>query len=63
MKRTITMLTTAISIALFSSAVIAKESRYPEFGNGRIEQNLVKASEYMVSSANPYARSWNADYR
>ncbi|PWQ92609.1 gamma-glutamyltransferase [Leucothrix pacifica] len=55
MKRAITLLATAISCALISSAVVAKETRYPEFGNGRIEQNLVKASEYMVSSANPYA--------
>ena len=55
MKRAITILATAVSCALISSAVIAKEARYPEFGNGRIEQNLVKASEYMVSSANPYA--------
>ena len=35
--------------------LIAKEARYPEFGNGRIVQNLVIAKEYMVSSANPYA--------
>nr|CAA6808722.1 MAG: Gamma-glutamyltranspeptidase (EC [uncultured Thiotrichaceae bacterium] len=55
MKRAITLLATTVSIALISSAVIAKEARYPEFGNGRIEQKLVKASEYMVSSANPYA--------
>ena len=34
---------------------MAKEARYPEFGNGRIPQSLVKADEYMVSSANPYA--------
>ncbi|MCP4282953.1 MAG: gamma-glutamyltransferase [Gammaproteobacteria bacterium] len=34
---------------------IAREARYPEIGNGRIEQNLVTAEEYMVSSANPYA--------
>ncbi len=38
-----------------STASIAKEARYPEFGNGRIEQELVEAKEYMVSSANPYA--------
>lgn len=55
MKRVISLLATAIGCALISSAVLAKEARYPEFGNGRIEQNLVKASEYMVSSANPYA--------
>ena len=39
----------------FSAASTAKEARYPEFGNGRIEQKLVEAKEYMVSSANPYA--------
>lgn len=55
MKRAVTLLAVAVGCALISSAVIAKEARYPEFGNGRIEQNLVKASEYMVSSANPYA--------
>ena len=55
MKRSFTILTTAVGIALLSSAVFSKESRYPEFGNGRIEQKLVNASEYMVSSANPYA--------
>lgn len=55
MKRTLTILTTVISIVVLSSAVLAKESRYPKFGNGRIELNLVEAGEYMVSSANPYA--------
>ncbi|MEE9325980.1 MAG: gamma-glutamyltransferase [Cocleimonas sp.] len=37
------------------NTALAKEARYPEFGNGRIPQALVKAKEYMVSSANPYA--------
>jgi gamma-glutamyltranspeptidase/glutathione hydrolase len=55
MNKTIKILTVAVSLAFLSNVVIAKESRYPEFGNGRIEQSLVKASEYMVSSANPYA--------
>jgi len=45
----------AISLTLISSTLFAKEARYPEFGNGRIEQNLVNSKEYMVSSANPYA--------
>ncbi len=45
----------AISLTLISSTLFAKEVRYPEFGNGRIEQNLVNSKEYMVSSANPYA--------
>ncbi len=34
---------------------IAFESRYPEIGNGRVEQSLVHAQKYMVSSASPYA--------
>lgn len=55
MKKAMTILASAVTCALISTTVIAKESRYPEFGHGRIEQNLVKASEYMVSSANPYA--------
>jgi len=55
MKRTLSQLTTTISLALLISVSVAKETRYPEIGNGRIEQHLVKASEYMVSSANPYA--------
>ncbi|MDC9715355.1 MAG: gamma-glutamyltransferase family protein [Gammaproteobacteria bacterium] len=44
-----------LSIVLFSHHLIALESRYPEIGNGRVEQNLVHAQKYMVSSANPYA--------
>ena len=55
MKRAITVLATAISCTLISSTLTAKEARYPEFGNGRIEQNLVHAKEYMVAAANPYA--------
>ena len=43
------------SFVFFAGSVIAKETRYPEFGNGRIPQVLAKASEYMVASANPYA--------
>ena len=46
---------TIISLSFITSSVSAKEARYPEFGNGRIPQVLAKASEYMVSSANPYA--------
>ncbi len=46
---------TIISLSFITSNVSAKEARYPEFGNGRIPQVLAKASEYMVSSANPYA--------
>ena len=45
----------AISLTIISSTLLAKEARYPEFGNGRIEQNLVSSKQYMVSSANPYA--------
>jgi len=44
-----------ISSILMSHLLVAKEARYPEFGNGRIVQNLVTAKEYMVSAANPYA--------
>jgi gamma-glutamyltranspeptidase/glutathione hydrolase len=44
-----------ILLVIASTSIVAKEARYPEFGNGRIEQNLVEAKEYMVSSANPYA--------
>ena len=40
---------------VLSSYSFAKEARYPEFGNGRIEQKLVNAKDYMVSTANPYA--------
>lgn len=48
--------TLVFTFALLShSALIAKEARYPEFGNGRIEQTLVKAEQYMVAAANPYA--------
>ncbi len=55
MKNSISLLAATISLTLLSTTLPAKEARYPEFGNGRIEQNLVMASEYMVSSANPYA--------
>lgn len=55
MKGSITLLAASIGFTLLSSTVLAVEARYPEFGNGRIEQNLVNAKEYMVSSANPYA--------
>ena len=55
MKGSISIMAAAISLTLISSALFAKEARYPEFGNGRIEQNLVNSKEYMVSSANPYA--------
>ncbi len=50
-----TLLVTVLASLLGIQAVIAAESRYPEFGNGRIAQKLVQASDYMVSSANPYA--------
>jgi len=49
------LLLTLISTTFLISTVSAKETRYPEFGNGRIPQVLAKANEYMVSSANPYA--------
>lgn len=49
-----TTLTIALTLFL-TTTVAAKETRYPEFGNGRIEQKLVKAESYMVASANPYA--------
>ena len=55
MKRTLSQIITTISLALLIGVSVAKETRYPEIGDGRIEQHLVKASEYMVSSANPYA--------
>ena len=55
MKRTLSQIITTISLVLLISVSVAKETRYPEIGDGRIEQHLVKASEYMVSSANPYA--------
>lgn len=55
MRRTLCLLAASVSLTLISSTLIAKEARYPEFGNGRIEQKLVTAKEYMVSSANPYA--------
>ena len=45
----------AASLVLAFTAAQAKETRYPEFGNGRIEQSLVKADSYMVAAANPYA--------
>ena len=45
----------ALTLVLLSATALAKEARYPEFGNGRIEQKLVEAKQYMVSSANPYA--------
>ncbi|MEH6458162.1 MAG: gamma-glutamyltransferase, partial [Cocleimonas sp.] len=51
----LTLTSTLISLSCMTSSVSAKEARYPEFGNGRIPQVLAKASEYMVSSANPYA--------
>lgn len=50
-----TLLSATLCITLISPTLSARESRYPEFGNGRIDQQLVHASEYMVSSANPYA--------
>ena len=54
-KLFLTLTTTILSLSFATSSVSAKEARYPEFGNGRIPQVLAKASEYMVSSANPYA--------
>ncbi|HPE62277.1 MAG: gamma-glutamyltransferase [Thiothrix sp.] len=45
-----------VLLALFSvQGSSAREARYPEIGNGRIEQKLVKSANYMVASANPYA--------
>jgi len=55
MKGPISIMAAAISLTLIASTLFAKEARYPEFGNGRIEQNLVNSKQYMVSSANPYA--------
>jgi gamma-glutamyltranspeptidase/glutathione hydrolase len=55
MKGSISIMAVAISLTLISTTLFAKEARYPEFGNGRVEQKLVKSKEYMVSSANPYA--------
>ncbi len=55
MKTSISIMAVAVSLTLISTMLLAKEARYPEFGNGRIEQNLVKSKNYMVSSANPYA--------
>ena len=36
----------AVSLLLPSGLSVAKEARYPEFGNGRIEQKLVTAKEH-----------------
>ena len=44
-----------LSLTFIGADLVAKEARYPEFGNGRIPQILAKSNEYMVSSANPYA--------
>jgi|TARA_B110000971_G_scaffold220362_1_gene263741 gamma-glutamyltranspeptidase/glutathione hydrolase len=55
MNKSISIMVAAISLSLTTSTLVAKEARYPEFGNGRIEQKLVKSKHYMVSSANPYA--------
>lgn len=55
MKGSISIMAAAISLTLISSTLFAKEARYPEFGNGRIEQKLITSKQYMVSSANPYA--------
>ena len=55
MKKIITRLLLVFSIVLLVNTAIAKEARYPEFGNGRIPQYLTHAKQYMVSSANPYA--------
>ena len=55
MKLLTTLLSATLSLTLISPPLSARESRYPEIGNGRIDQQLVYASEYMVSSANPYA--------
>ncbi|MEZ5476599.1 MAG: gamma-glutamyltransferase [Thiolinea sp.] len=50
------MTTLALLITLgISTTVQSREVRYPEFTSGRIPQTLVKADNYMVSSANPYA--------
>ena len=51
----IIVISTLLSLSFMVSSISAKEARYPEFGNGRIPQIKAKASEYMVSSANPYA--------
>lgn len=55
MYKHLIQLTILFSLLLMSGAGITKEARYPEFGNGRVEQKLVETKEYMVSSANPYA--------
>ena len=33
----------ALTLVLLNATALAKEARYPEFGNGRIEQKLVEA--------------------
>ena len=43
------------TLILASHVSFAKETRYPDFNNGRFVQPLVVAKHYMVSSANPYA--------
>jgi len=55
MKKLMISVFIVTSLLSMSHVIVAKEARYPEFGNGRIVQKLVKAKEYMVSSANPYA--------
>ena len=55
MNKMIVRIVMVMSLSSLCGLSIAKEARYPEFGNGRIEQKLVHAKEYMVSSANPYA--------
>ncbi|MFT5597500.1 MAG: hypothetical protein ACI823_000573, partial [Chitinophagales bacterium] len=41
MKGSISIMAVAISLTLISTTLFAKEARYPEFGNGRVEQKLV----------------------
>ncbi len=55
LKKNMNKIIFAVSLIVISNFVIAKETRYPEIGNGRVEQQLVSATEYMVSSASPYA--------
>lgn len=55
MYKPLTLLVSTVILLSSSQFSAAKEARYPEFGNGRIDQQLVTAKEYMVSSANPYA--------
>ena len=55
MNKSVPSLLLTLGLLLITNSAVTKETHYPEFGNGRIDQKLVEAKEYMVSSANPYA--------